>query len=270
MGDFIVSLPAMECLRTGYLEVWCAAPNVPLAEHFACQARSISSTGLDLLELGAADARLLNRLREFDSIISWYGANRPEFRSAVAEMGLPFQFFTALPADGYGRHAVEFYLDQVRSIAGHGSPSRPLIELGITRGNFAVIHPFAGSAKKRWPLDRFQALATRLASYHPVEWCAGPEDKLAGARRFADLMDLARWLASARIYIGNDSGPTHLAAAVQTDVVALFGPTDPMIWAPRGERVTVVAAPPDARAMEAISIEQVTEAVRDMLALRVL
>jgi heptosyltransferase-3 len=270
MGDFIVSLPAIDCLRTEYLEVWCAAQNVPLAAHFASQAHAISSTGLDLLELGAPDPRLLNRLRGFDSIISWYGANRPEFRSVVAELGLPFQFFAALPPEGCGKHAVDFYVDQVLPIAGHSSTRRPVIELGITRRDFAVIHPFAGSSKKRWPLDRFQALAARLASHMPVEWCAGPEDEMPGARRFADLMELARWLASARIYIGNDSGPTHLAAAVQTDVVALFGPTDPAVWAPRGGRVTVITAPPGAPSMDAISVEQVMEAVRDMLALRVL
>jgi len=50
IGDFIVSLPAMECLRCDYLEVWAAASNVPLAR-FAHHARSIASTGLDLLEL---------------------------------------------------------------------------------------------------------------------------------------------------------------------------------------------------------------------------
>ena len=68
-----------------------------------------------------------------------------------------------------------------------------------------------------------------------MEWCAGPEEELADAVRFENLYDLACWLSSARLYIGNDSGITHLAAASGAPVLALFGPTDPAIWAPRGD-----------------------------------
>ena len=74
----------------------------------------------------------------------------------------------------------------------------------------------------------------------PVKWCAGEEDPpLPGAVRIDDLYELACWLAKARLYIGNDSGITHLAAAVGTPVLALFGPTDPEVWAPRGQNVRV-------------------------------
>jgi hypothetical protein len=74
----------------------------------------------------------------------------------------------------------------------------------------------------------------------PVRWCAGPEEALTDTVRFDDMYELALWLASARLYIGNDSGITHLAAAVGTPVVAIFGPSDPAIWGPRGERVRVL------------------------------
>jgi len=57
--------------------------------------------------------------------------------------------------------------------------------------------------------------------------------------RIDDLYELAQWLAGARLYIGNDSGVTHLAAAVGIPVLALFGPTDPAVWAPRGANVRV-------------------------------
>ena len=91
----------------------------------------------------------------------------------------------------------------------------------------------------------------------PVRWCAGPEETLAGAVRIDDLYELAEWLATARVYIGNDSGITHLAAAVGTPVVALFGPTDPRIWAPRGPDVCVIARP----AIKDIEVEEVVTAV---------
>jgi heptosyltransferase-3 len=260
LGDFVVSLPAMECLRSEYLEVWAAAPNVPLAR-FANRARSIASTGLDLLELDAASPRLLETLRGFDSIVSWYGAGRPEFREAVAALGLPFQFFPALPPEGPGMHAADFYLAQVRSIVTCPSDGIPRIACTAERGDFAVIHPFSGSPKKCWPLERFQELARRLAERMPVRWCAGPEDELPRAVRFENLYELACWLASARIYIGNDSGPSHLAAAAGTPVVALFGPSNPAVWAPRGPRVTIAAAP----SLDAITVGQVERLVCDTL-----
>jgi ADP-heptose:LPS heptosyltransferase len=75
----------------------------------------------------------------------------------------------------------------------------------------------------------------------PVRWCSGEEDPpLDGAVRIDDLYELACWLAGARLYIGNDSGITHLAAAAGAPALALFGPTDPAIWAPRGPNVRVV------------------------------
>ena len=70
-------------------------------------------------------------------------------------------------------------------------------------------------------------------------WCRGPEETLDHAYYLDNLYELGTWLASAKVYIGNDSGVSHLAAAVGTPVIAMFGPTDPAIWAPRGERVTV-------------------------------
>lgn len=261
IGDFIVSIPAVECLRHGYLEVWAAPPNVPLAARFAQHARSIASTGLDLLELTGPSRRLLETLRGFDSIVSWYGANRSEFREAVAALRLPFQFFAALPPEGRGSHAADFYLEQVRSIAPCASDGIPRIACDALRGGFAAIHPFAGSPGKRWPLERFRELAQRLQRRMPVEWCAGPEDQLPGAHRFEDLYELACWLATARIYIGNDSGPTHLAAAVGTPVVALFGPSDPAVWAPRGPHVAVAAAP----AMAGIAVARVARLVENTL-----
>ena len=70
IGDFIVSLPALERLKTDYLEVWAASPNVPLAR-FADRARSIASTGLDLLGIADTPPGLIDELRGFDSIVSW-------------------------------------------------------------------------------------------------------------------------------------------------------------------------------------------------------
>ena len=242
IGDLIVSLPAIECLRADYLEVWVPSPNVPLVR-FAHRVRSIASTGLDLLGVTEPPAALLDHLRGFDSIVSWYGANRPEFRSLVADLHLPFIFFPAIPQAEATVHATDFYLAQVRQLCPCASDGIPRIACAVSREKFVVIHPFSGSARKNWPLENFRRLARELERSLPVRWCAGPDDPpLPDAVRIDDLFELAQWLASARLYIGNDSGITHLAAAVGTPVLALFGPTDPAIWAPRAANVRVARA----------------------------
>ncbi len=239
IGDLILSLPALECLRTEEFEIWVAKPNVPLIR-FADRTRSIASTGLDLLSITDPPPGLLESLREFDSIVSWYGANRPDFRDLVYSLDLPFTFFPALPQGGPGMHATDFYLEQVRRISDCASDGIPRIPCAADREDFAVIHPFSGSPRKNWPLEKFCEVARQLERTVPVRWCAGREDPpLPGAVYIDDLYELACWLARARLYIGNDSGITHLAAAVGTPVLALYGPTDPGIWAPRGPHVRI-------------------------------
>jgi heptosyltransferase-3 len=232
IGDLLVSLPALESLRADFLEVWVAEQNVPLIR-FADAVHSIGSTGLGLLEFAEAP-KLVERLRTFDSIVSWYGSNHPEFRDAVKRLGLPFQFLPALPA-GNKLHAADFYLAQVEASEPRPSGSGLSDAAAHPREDFAVIHPFASSPHKRWPLEKFREVARRLKM--PVRWCAGPQEHLPDAVRIDDLYELSCWLARAQIYIGNDSGISHLAAAVGTPAIVLFGPTDPKVWAPRGSRV---------------------------------
>jgi heptosyltransferase-3 len=238
IGDVILSLPALEAARADFTEVWAARAVLPLIR-FADRTRAIADTGLDLVGVveGARLAAVEAALETFDSIYSWYGANRPEFREAVRH--LPFTFFPALPplAEGIPRIAV---------------PEIPVQD-------FIVIHPFASSVAKRWPLDRFQAVAESLGV--PVRWTAGPEEPLEHAVRFDDLYDLACWLAGARAYIGNDSGIAHLAAAVGTPVVAIFLTTDPRVWSPRGSRVCVLQG----AVLEDPDVEEVVEAVRRIM-----
>ncbi|MCC6393041.1 MAG: glycosyltransferase family 9 protein [Bryobacterales bacterium] len=249
IGDFIVSLPALEHLRTDYTELWTTAVNAPLAR-FADAAISLYDTGIDH---PAPGGKVLERLAAFDSIVSWYGANRPEFRSALR--GLPVIFHAALPPSGTGgTHAVDFYQQQVGALPG----VLPRLPVERRDGKFLAIHPFSGSPKKNWPFERFEELAEH--SPLPVHWIAGPEEDLPGAVRFDNLWDLAQWLAGASLYIGNDSGITHLAAAAGVPVVAIFGPTDPEVWAPRGVDVQVLRAPHGR--MESLATDQVLPYLR--------
>jgi heptosyltransferase-3 len=211
-----MSLPALEAACADYTEVWAPRVVLPLIR-FADRTRAIADTGLDLV--GVVESARVPALETFDSIYSWYGTNRPEFRDAVRH--LPFTFFPALPPDPCG----------IPRIA---TPATPV-------ENFAVIHPFASGPKKRWALANFRALAERLDM--PVKWCAGAKEPLEDAVRIENLYELGCWLATARVYIGNDSGIAHLAAAVGTPVVSIFLCTDPRIWAPRGPHVVVLRNP---------------------------
>ncbi len=234
IGDAIVSLPAVELLAPA--EIWCPEQNVPLFEHLA-PARSLYAQGLDQFVLPEAT---LEKLRRFDRIISWYGGQREEFRRQVA--GLPFEFHRAIPPEGCALHAVDYYLEQIGAPPG----AVPRLPFPAPPAGYAVIHPFSGSPRKNWPLDRYRKTAAVIQRRMPVYWCAGPEEELKGAVRCPDLRELARWLARANVYIGNDSGISHLAAACGVPVVVLFGSTDPRVWAPRGRvRVLPFVTPPE-------------------------
>jgi len=229
IGDVILSLPALEAAAAGaaYTEVWAPRPMLPLIR-FADRTRALADTALDLV--GVVDGARVPALETFDSIYSWYGTHRPEFRDAVRH--LPFTFFPALPppAEGIPRIAVP--------------PA-------VVR-NFGIIHPFASSPGKRWPLENFREIAARMNI--PVQWCAGPQEHLEDAIKISDLYDLGCLIATARVYIGNDSGIAHLAAAVGTPVVAIFLASDPLVWAPRGHakgRVAILERPGVAEVVEA-------------------
>lgn len=252
IGDCILSLPAIEHLRSDYTEVWVRSEVVPLIRSVD-RVQSIASTGIDRMGLPGIEVppELLARLNWFDSIVSWYGSNRIEFREQVQELALPFQFLDAFPPADEPVHAADFFLTQ----AGGSGVAIPRIPCPpAPSGDFAVIHPFSGSSRKNWPMERYGRLAAGLNM--PVRWCAGPAENLENAVHIDDLYELACWLSTARLYIGNDSGISHLAASVGVPVVAIFGPTDPAAWAPRGDRVRVVSGK-----LDEIAVEQVLAAV---------
>ncbi len=230
---------------------------VPLIQ-FADAVRALNTTGLDLVAIGDLETpeHLMKKLRTFDSIVSWYGTNRPEFREALAGVGVPCEFHPALPPPGYRGHATDFFAEQAGASAG----MIPRIDVQpSTQRQSVVIHPFSGSRRKNWPLERYRELAAQLPC--SVEWTAGPEEHLPQAARFANLKLLADWMAGARLYIGNDSGITHLAAAIGMRTLALFGASAPEIWAPRGGNVTVLQCDP----IEQLQIDEVLSAANRLL-----
>ncbi|HLJ50240.1 MAG TPA: glycosyltransferase family 9 protein [Bryobacteraceae bacterium] len=107
------------------------------------------------------------------------------------------------------------------------------------RGDFVVIHPLAATPEKTWPASNFLSVAEHLereAGLEPV-FIGGPGESLAEFSRYrcvsgAPLDEIKSLLAGASLFLGNDSGPAHMAAAFGLRVVVLFGPSDHEIWAP--------------------------------------
>jgi heptosyltransferase-3 len=136
-----------------------------------------------------------------------------------------------------------------------------------------VVHVGSGGVDKCWPADRFERLiaglrdagrtvipilgeaeADRWPERDVIRW----RDAL-GARLLLSVEDLYPLLRSASGYIGNDSGPTHLAAHIGLPTVVLFGPSSPRVWRPLGPAVTVLA-PPEPAPMSWLSVEAVLAA----------
>jgi lipopolysaccharide heptosyltransferase I len=121
-----------------------------------------------------------------------------------------------------------------------------------------VLLPGAGRPEKQWPAERFGELARRIGGDRVIVAWGPNEEPLARATGAAvapatDLRELTYLLAHAKLVVAGDTGPLHLAAALGTPVVALFGPTDPRRNGPYGQLDRVVSAP----SMDAISVDAV-------------
>lgn len=188
-----------------------------------------------------------------------YGDTQP--RENAASMWYTRQILTD------GSHVIERALSLARSVIGHADILRvaPKIEFPIDAeaerkinaitadsGPFAILNPGAGWGAKQWPPERYGMVAKHLAkrgvrslvNYGPGEGAlaAAVEGASEGAARkiscsISELIALAR---RASLFIGGDTGPLHLAAALQVPVVAIFGPTNPARNGPFGTRSMVL------------------------------
>ena len=133
-----------------------------------------------------------------------------------------------------------------------------LYDSGLKEGEpFVIIHPGVRRWYKSWPLDRFAKLADNIIRKYNVNIIlAGNEDDKANVSKIianmkqkainltgqVSLLELPTLIKKALCLIGNDSAPIHIATAVETPAIALFGPTDWRCWYPRREHDRVFAA----------------------------
>jgi ADP-heptose:LPS heptosyltransferase len=116
------------------------------------------------------------------------------------------------------------------------------------QGRYAVLHPFASTPEKRWPSERFCELARYLQLWNikPIFLAGGADD----ASPFhphqvfqGSLTEAKAVISKALVFIGNDSGPAHIAAAFRVPSVVLFSSSNPAIWGPWRTESEIVVAP---------------------------
>jgi ADP-heptose:LPS heptosyltransferase len=116
------------------------------------------------------------------------------------------------------------------------------------KGRYGVLHPFASAPDKQWPAERFCEVARYLKLWNitPV-FLAGPNDEVSPFTTHClvqgPLSDAKSLLSKAAVFIGNDSGPAHMAAAFGVPSVVLFSTSNPAIWGPWRTDSEIVVAP---------------------------
>jgi heptosyltransferase III len=137
------------------------------------------------------------------------------------------------------------------------------------KGRYAILHPYASAPGKQWPAERFCELARYLDLWNvkPI-FLAGAHDDTAPYRAHAvfqgSLSAAMSLISGAVVFVGNDSGPAHIAAAFGIPAVVLFGSSKPVIWGPwRTESEMLV----DPCGLEHVSVSRVIAALERLRAL---
>ena len=165
-------------------------------------------------------------------------------------------------------HMIEYHAKALSLLGIHGELEHPQLcvsakdeeaaqrlveEAQVTRHAWIMIHPTARYWFKAWPPERFAELCDGLAKKQiTVVLVGNHKDREVGAQiqHLAEhkpisfmgrtsVLELAALMKHSSLFIGNDGGPMHMAAAVGCPVLALFGPTDPVVWGPKGQHVSV-------------------------------
>jgi heptosyltransferase-3 len=136
--------------------------------------------------------------------------------------------------------------------------------------SFLAVHPGSGSSTKNWPEESFGEAIDELAGNKPWLLIRGPAEETIGSQleRRANAVALSccptrtlgEILRRARLYVGNDSGISHLAAAWGAPTLTLFGPTDPRLWSPVGRQAREIASP--SSSLRDLQVEAVVETGR--------
>ena len=276
LGDIILALPALAALRRKFPRSCITiAGNT---DYLPCSAwghadRVLSLSALPLHALysdGGLQGSEAEWWASFDLLISWTGAGNDQFQKSMAALGKPALVAGWRPKAGELRHVSRIFADSLypwvplEERIPHARVSIPEAETleardwllrrrGSRAKRLVAVHPGASSGEKRWPIDRFRSVAALLEPSFDLLIVEGPaEPGLAVelARRLRpegcviaaslQLRLLVAILSCCDAYLGNDSGISHLAAALGLRSVVIYGPTSPEQWSPAGPSAVVL------------------------------
>lgn len=268
LGDFICFIPALETMRRSQEVDLLARSEYAglLAPHL--RFRSIECYPISRLFCGdAADEEPLRHFfAPYGYVYSWMGSKEPGFVSALRRVFAgELRCFPFRPQARI--HAVDYYLACVGGHYAFESMRRILClspevqkwartffaHHGLAERKVMVLAPGSGARQKNWPAVRHKELVKwwERQARGVVVTVLGPaeEENEEILQQFAaephvlrglEVEKIAAVIGQCQLYVGNDSGLTHLAAALGVKTVAVFGPTDPTCWAPRGAHVKTV------------------------------
>ena len=313
-GDVVLAMPALRAIRRRYrnqaMALLAASDIADLLKACGEVDAVFPLSGGSLAGLLADPPAMHPSLQEWlsrcDGIVGWIGAEGDRLRAGLARLGnatvhvgSPHQ--AALRAI----HQADRYIEAIGDAAAPGVDDRPLAlpechrregleclaETGVTPSRtLLAVHPGSGSRYKCAQADILADIISHLesAGWRPII-VGGPADQAQVEALFrilgrktplvdqVSLATMAGLLSHVTVFVGHDSGLTHLAAAMHIPTVALFGPTDPLRWAPRGSTVRILTGQPcqcsDWAAVAAcasrrclmVSVEDVVQACQDAL-----
>jgi ADP-heptose:LPS heptosyltransferase len=279
--------------------------------YYVDRGKSVDQVGLGSFYVkdGTLDGRVSRYFGGFDQIFLFLQDREGIFSDNVRRTGARKVFsIPPFPEKGRRVHVIDHMLSSLSSTGIPSSRSIPRIFLleedrwfaeewlsgrGACGGEKGLIalHPGSGSRNKLWPIEKFLNLAARITGdlrLNTIIFIGPAEREYLGSAlermrstnpvwaENLPLIHAASLLDRCQCYVGNDSGITHLAAAVGIPTIALFGSSDPEIWGPRGERVVIVRKSPDCfpctevelkrcdhrNCLELIEVEEVIERIR--------
>ena len=272
LGDCVLTTPALTLLRR-------ARPDLRVFVVVEPRWGAVFEGNPDIDDILAPGLRSLRRARP-DLCLNFHGGRRSAWLTALSGARYRVGF-------GHFRHQFAYnvripraqqilHLDRTVHTAEHlasaifylGAPVAEIPRARLTATTkeppSAIIHPVAAAPAKTWHAEGFLEVARRLrASGTGVQFIGGPGDDLSPFQEFprlsgAPLERIKNVIASASLFVGNDSGPAHMAAAFGVPSVVLFGTSNPAIWGPWRTPSEVVSAP---GGIAAITADQVCQAL---------
>lgn len=289
IGDFVLTLPAIKLLRENFpdshLEILGYKHIVSMVEgrYYAHATRSIEYAALAgfFVPNSKLAPDLVEYFASFHQIVSYIYDPDGVFEANIERCGVK-NFVHVSPKLDDSEHAASQLARPLQSLALYlDDPAAALYPSEEDRGYagrffhglkapIVVLHPGSGSETKNWPVQNWLELGDwifSLESSPAVLLVTGEADRknlavLSEAWKgrqvyFADglpLYQLAALIERAALFIGHDSGISHIAAAVGVPCLLMFGPTDPQVWAPANPNVHCLAAPLDAMGNLAVDI----------------